>query len=124
MSRTLTPAMKRLLVAMRTAEEANDLEDAEIVCDGIECWLGDVRTSRATVNRLLCLTLVSESSWGGGTDVFTINDAGRAVLKRPELADELATALASGRPFTVTDEGTLAPLDVTSLSEPASTVLR
>lgn len=106
-SEVLTPAMLRLLEGMRSAEESGRLEDAELMCDGLECWRGDDKTSRATVDRLLKLTLVSFSSWSGGAEVMTLNDAGRAVLRRPALAGELAAALQQGAPFTIGPDDTL-----------------
>lgn len=48
--------MLRLLQGMAAAEATDALNDAESVCDGVQCWRGDERTSRAMVNRLLKLT--------------------------------------------------------------------
>jgi hypothetical protein len=93
--------MWRVLRGMRDAEVADELDEADIMCDGGQCWRGDDRTSRDTVNRLLGLLLISECSWGGGSEHFTLNDSGRAVLRRPELADELKAAVLEGRAFTI-----------------------
>lgn len=115
----LTPAMLRVLEDMRAAEETGELEDAELVCDGRECWRGDHKTSRATVTRLLQLTLVSSSNWSGGSEVMTLNDAGRAVLRRPDLAGELAAALQQGAPFTIGPDDKLHPMDPKPAHVPA-----
>lgn len=101
--KVLTAAMLRVLQGIADAEAADALEDAESVCDGLQCWRGDDQTSLATVNALLKLTLVSPSSWPGGSDVYI----GRAVLRRPELAVEVQAALVAGKPFTVQTGGTL-----------------
>lgn len=97
----MTPAMKRHLAALVAAEGAGDHDGAEIVCEGLSCWRGDDRISRSTVKRMLLLTLISASSVPGCTEVYTVNDAGRAVLRRPELAQELQSALRRGAPFTL-----------------------
>ena len=107
----LTPAMLRVLDGMRAAEERGELEDAELACDGLECWRGDDKTSRATVTRLLQLTLVSPSAWSGGSEVMPLNDAGRAVLRRLDLASELAVALQRGVSFTIGPDDRLRPMD-------------
>jgi hypothetical protein len=100
-SEVLTPAMLRVLEDLRSAEESGPLEDAELVCVGLECWRGDDKTSRATVDSLLKPALVSLSSVSSGAEVMTLADAGRAVLRRPALAGELAAALQQGAPFTI-----------------------
>lgn len=106
----LTPAMLRLLRLMHEAETADRLDDAELVCEGARCWVGEVCTTKATANRLLRLTLISESSFGSGTQVFTLNSTGRAVLRRPALASELEAALLSSKPFTIGADDRIAGL--------------
>jgi hypothetical protein len=103
--------MLRVLKGMLDAEAADDLENAELVCDGGQCWRGDDHTSPATVKRLLQLTLVSPSSWGGGSDIYLLNDFGRATLRRPELASEIEKALLAGRPFTLSSDDRLVAME-------------
>lgn len=63
----LTRAMLSVLRRMSDAEAADNLEDAEIVCDGRSCWLGTDRIARKTVDGLLCFVAISledmEQKW-------------------------------------------------------------
>ena len=94
------------LTEMREAEDAENYEDAEIVCEGIRCWLGDCQVSYSTVQGLLRLVLVSDTS-DSGVHRYTINDTGRGVLLRPELAAEVERVLAAGGAFSITATGHL-----------------
>lgn len=96
----------RCLHDMQVAEAEECFEDAEIVCEGIQCWLGDRQVSYRTVQALLRLLLVSES---GDRQVhrYTLNDCGRGVLRRPALAEEIAHALRAGGAFTITPDARL-----------------
>jgi hypothetical protein len=52
---------KRTLEVLRSllaAERAENWDQAEIVCDGLDCWMGDERLSRQTVNRLVRVVAV------------------------------------------------------------------
>jgi len=99
----MTPAMLRTLREMRDAEKQEDFEDAQIVCSGIECWLGLRCISRRTVYGLLRL-MVIKPCWESATEYFEITGTGRSVLERPELEHELQTAILVGKPFTITNE--------------------
>ena len=44
-----------ILRLLKDAEDREDWEESEIVCEGAQCWLGSTRVSRATVNQLLRL---------------------------------------------------------------------
>ncbi len=92
--------MKLALQDLDQAEREDRLEDAEIVCDGIECWLGLRRVSYRTVKSLLRLTALSFSDLGGGQH-YTLNETGRELLKRPELAHDVRLAIFRGKPFMI-----------------------
>lgn len=94
----MTPAATRLLTAMRDEEE-------DLVCDRLECWVGLTRFSRRTVTALLRLTAISECRFPGGGETYTLNDTGRALLRRPELEAELMNTLLKGSgSFTIRDD--------------------
>ena len=77
----LSKAAKQILIDMLDAETRDDLEDAEIVCEGRECWLGLRRVSKACVNELLRLCLLhDDSEQGKGVERYTLNSEGRAIV--------------------------------------------
>lgn len=100
----LTPGMRRVLELMARAEDEGRHEEAELVCEGIECWVGLARTNRAVVRLLLRSLLVRDVSDTGGIERYAVNDTGRAALRRPAVVDEVAQTLARGVPFTVVDD--------------------
>lgn len=60
-----------VLQSLQAAERAENWDHAEIVCDGIDCWMGDERISRQTVNRLVRVVAVSLDD-GGGAEHYTL----------------------------------------------------
>ncbi len=100
----LTPGMHRVLRMMDEAEAEGRHEDAELVCEGIHCWVGAVRTNRAVVRLLLRYLLLRDVSDAGGIERYALNGTGRAALRRPAILGEVLAALATGRPFTVEDD--------------------
>lgn len=100
----LTPACLRVLAAMNTAELEDRLDEAEIVGDRGTYYVGLDRISSRTVNRLLECTAIRDAPYNGGTNVYLLNDAGRSILRRHELAEELRNAYLQGKPFTIVDD--------------------
>lgn len=78
----MSAACDKVLKQMLAAEEADLLEDAEIVCDGNSCWVGDMQIRKETVTRLLQLCLVRSEDMGG-CEHYTLNEEGRAMAKDP-----------------------------------------
>lgn len=90
----MTKAALRTLREMVAAENDGFYEDAEIVCDGVECWVGARRIARATVNVLLRLCLVADQSEGnGGVEHYGLNDEGRALAANPDYVPSIAAHL-------------------------------
>jgi len=79
-----TEAVLKVCRDMARAEQDDDLEAAEIVCDKGECWLGYRRISKATVNKMLRLCLLRDSSDTNGCQRYTLNSEGKALAKNPE----------------------------------------
>lgn len=100
----ISKAMLATLKTMIDADGAGQYEDAEIVCEGRSCWLGDRQVSRATVNSLLCMLVISDASDSGGIERYTVNEVGRALLQHPELAPRIAKAIAEQKPFSVSGD--------------------
>lgn len=82
MKALITPTVVSVLQEMARAERAEEWEDAEIVQDGGQVWLGLRRLSVQTVNRLLVLVLVRHTK-EGGCDHYTLNEDGRRVAANP-----------------------------------------
>ena len=72
----------QLLERLYEAEREERYEDAEIVCDGRECWIGLEKTSRQIVYQLLRLCVIGDVS-DGGTERYTLNEEGRKVVNDP-----------------------------------------
>jgi hypothetical protein len=104
MSSMITRRELEVLRIMAAAEAEGRFEEAEIVTAGRECWLDVVLISKRTVLGLLRCMAVSVESSGGATERYTINAAGRAIARRPELAAEIQEAVLLGRPFEIEDD--------------------
>lgn len=76
----------------------------EIVCEGVQCWIGTRQTSWGLVRGLLRLLALKDVSDTKGLQRFTINDTGRAILRRPELENEITYHILKGKPFTVVND--------------------
>ncbi len=100
----VTPAENRTLCELIEIAAADG--DAEIVCEGRECWVGSRRISKRTVNGLLRLMAISRSSYGGddAMELYTINLTGRSLIARPAFEAELLAAIAKRKPFMVTED--------------------
>jgi len=92
----LTKKMLEVMQLMYDAELADNLEDAEIVCDGRSCWLGLERVPRKTVDGLLCFVAISLEEMGTQVERYTLNETGRMLLISPDRADEVQIATMNG----------------------------
>ncbi len=80
----LSAAAQRVLARMLEAEQAEQFDDAELVCDGRQCWIGLEQTARAVVNELLREVLIRDTSDGGkGAERYTLNEDGRRAAADP-----------------------------------------
>jgi hypothetical protein len=105
-----------VLQSLQAAERAENWDHAEIVCDGIDCWMGDERISRQTVNRLVRVVAVSLDD-GGGAEHYTLNGTGRALAEDPALVGDVEAAILRGGAFSVID-GKIVDLDVVGRKSP------
>ena len=75
----------RILTRLKEAEDADNLDDAEIVCEGRTCYVGLDTVSKATVFELLRLVLISDDSeQGKGVERYSLNEEGRAMVADPK----------------------------------------
>lgn len=79
----LSLGAQRVLVRMVQAEAAEEYEDAELVCEGAQAWVGLYRTSPAVVLELLQSCLISGAVTGAGVQRYTLNEDGRKAAEDP-----------------------------------------
>lgn len=76
----ISAAARRHLQRLKDAEDRDDFDDAEIVCEGRECYIGTDAIAKRVVFELLRLCLLKdESEQGKGVERYTINEEGRAI---------------------------------------------
>lgn len=91
----LTPREREILAHLQAAEDSGDDYEAEIVCDGGQCWMGSERLRQSTVDSLLRKVCLSHNNLGGA-DHYTINGTGREALKDESVIDRVQAAMAGG----------------------------
>ncbi len=81
---TLSAAAQRVLRLMLEAELAEQWEEAELACEGAQCWVGLERTSRTIVSELLRRALIRDCGESGkGIERYTLNEDGRRAAIDP-----------------------------------------
>jgi len=96
----MRPAALRLLQEMLAAEERDDWEDAEVVCEGIYCYVGHRRVHRSTINHLHRYLALCDQSDVKGAQRFGLNEGGRIIARDPAAADQIMAMIMRGKPFT------------------------
>lgn len=94
--------MLKLLAALDGA--GDDDYEAEVVREGRQCWRGAERVPNRAIDEAIRCSAVDSVGDEGGIERYVINGVGRAVLRRPELAEEILAAIGSGRQFTVKED--------------------
>ena len=95
-------ALLRLLAALDGA--GDDDYEAEVVRERRQCWRGAERVRNRVLDEAIRCSAVDSVGEEGGIERYVINGIGRAVLRRPELAEEVLAAALAGRRFTVRDD--------------------
>jgi hypothetical protein len=104
----LTPAQRRVLEKLRDAEDRAEqaadpysYPEYEIVCEGIQCYIGLERTTWAVVNALLRIMAISDTTSNGESyHRYSINETGRNVLLDESQILSIREALAEGGAWT------------------------
>ncbi len=92
----ISQAALRVLTRMKQAEDADNLDDAEIVCDGRAVYVGLDSISKATVNELLRLVLIrDDSDQGSKVERYSLNEEGRAMVNDPNYVPKIVPILAA-----------------------------
>lgn len=87
----ISKAAMRILTRLKDAEDADNLDDAEVVCDGRTCYLGLDTVSKAKVFELLRLCLLSYDN-SGGSEHYLLNEDGRAMANDPNYIPKIVLA--------------------------------
>ena len=91
----ISRAANRILERLKAAEDSDNLDDAEIVCEGRTCFVGLDTVSKATVYELLRLVLIrDDSDQGKGVERYSLNEEGRALLADPDYIPQIVKVLA------------------------------
>lgn len=107
----LSKRQLEILRALIAAEDADDHDHSEIVCDGIQCWLGLTRVHAQTVKSLLMNMLVTRHSDNSGNLFrYTVNGCGRAIAKDPGQYEILLKAIMENQQIMVTKDGRIIPM--------------
>ena len=80
----MTKAAMRCVKEMAEAESREDWDDAEIVREDGEIWLGYRRVHHRTLTLMLQLCLLHDSSNQNGVERYTLNEDGRSMAKNPD----------------------------------------
>lgn len=92
----LTPGMERALKDLRAMGD-----DAEIACEGLECWIDLRRTTWRVVNALLKLCLLKDDGFGKGCtgfQRFVPNCESYRLLDDPNYEPIIIEAMRTGKP--------------------------
>jgi hypothetical protein len=103
----ITASMRWVLERLASSE----YPDNEIVCGGLDCWVGDQRTNWQTVNKLLQIIAISDvSDENGGARRYVINESGRHYLKDEALVYDVLKAVHEGSGAWTWRDNKLVPL--------------
>ncbi len=96
----------RILAGVKaTSESLGDDFEIDLVSEGRSVWMGMQRLRWSTVEGLHRCCAISDTNEGGGpVRRWQINSTGRAIARRPALADEVMVAIHSGQAFTIKDD--------------------
>ena len=84
----------RILERLKAAEDADELDDAEIVCEGRVCYVGLDTVSKAKVYELLRYVLIrDDSEQDKGVERYSLNEEGRAIVADPSYVPKIVTLL-------------------------------
>lgn len=100
------PLSSAALSTLREMAELEDDEngDGELVCEGNVCYIGPRRVARRTADELLRCAAIRTDLSSDGVYRYVVNATGKAIVRRPELADEVFAAVLRGRPFDIVDD--------------------
>lgn len=79
----LPAGARSVLLAMLTAEDADELEDAEVLIDGGQAYVGQRRTNASTVFRLeqACVLRADSHNRDSQARRYSLNEEGRSIAR-------------------------------------------
>ena len=88
----ISQAAMRILTRLKAAEDADDLDAAEVVCEGRTCYLDLDTVSKAKVYELLRLVLLRDvTDQNGKIERYTLNEEGRAMVDDPNYMPKIVS---------------------------------
>ncbi len=92
----ISNAARRVLEKLKEAEDADELFDAEIVCEGRVCYVGLDTIAKRTVNELLRLVLISDNATvEKAIERYSLNEEGRAILEDPNYVPKIVPIMSN-----------------------------
>ena len=92
----ISNAAMQILTQLKDAEDADNLDDAEIVCEGRSCYVGLRSISKATVNELLRVVLIrDDSDQNGKLERYSLNEEGRSMVADPTYIPKIVLLLST-----------------------------
>jgi hypothetical protein len=99
----MTPRALEVLKLMIELEELG--HEPDLVREDRAVWLGGERLANRTLDSLIMhVAVASSSDEGASVERFEVNSTGRAIARRPELADEVLAAVMGRKPFTIRED--------------------
>lgn len=101
----MTPALHRMLTALAAAEDAEDYDNADILVEGRQVYVGCTPFSTRTLNEAFNLLAISDSGEEGkGCRRYKINSTGRLLLRAPDQEAVLLALIQSRTKMTIKDD--------------------
>lgn len=104
----LPAGVARAIEDMLAAEREDRHDDAEIVAEGLDCWIGMRRTNHATLRYLLQHMMLSEIGPRDRLRRYRLNSLGRLAARDASVVDIVREAVLSGHELHVVDDQVIA----------------
>jgi len=98
----MMPRALEVLKVMIELDEAG--HEPDLVREGRAVWLGCERLANRTLDSLIMHVAVSETDGSDLVKRYEVNSTGRAIARRPELADEVLAAIMGRKAFTIRED--------------------
>lgn len=87
--------------ALKVLQEMAKNPNLDLTQDGIQVWLGTRRRVSYRTYKFIRDCAAVDCDDSGGSNYCVINSTGKAIVRRPELADEIINRFYTAKPFTI-----------------------